>query len=310
MSSRQGRPRRDHGPKSDKGGPSRRGLRGKGPTPKAEDRTYHPAHKRKGQAEARRSAQRRRERTSAPKFDSISGRNTVVEALRARVPIEEIYIALRIDADERIREIVRSATNRDLPIHEVEKIDLDGFAQGTNHQGVVARIQPYEYYDAEDLLESTKPLILALDGITDPHNLGAALRSASAFGADGVVIPARRSASVNATAWKVSAGAAARVKVAQVTNLVRTLEGYKKQGLFVVGLDAGGSATIEDFGLAGEPLVVVLGSEDKGLSRLVRETCDMVISIPIASEMESLNASVALGVTLYEVSRSRGKVES
>ncbi len=290
--------------------PSRRGLRGRGPTPRAEDRTYHPAHKRAKAAQARQSARSRRQRDSAPKFDSVAGRNTVVEALRARVPIEEIYIAHRIDADDRIREIVRTATNRDIPINEVEKIDLDGFAHGTNHQGVVARVHPYEYYSAEDLLGNDRPLILALDGITDPHNLGAALRSASAFAADGVVIPARRSASVNATAWRVSAGAAARVRVAQVTNLVRTLEDYKKAGLFVVGLDGEASATIEDFGLASEPLVVVLGSEDKGLSRLVRETCDMIVSIPIASEMESLNASVALGVTLYEVSRSRGRVEA
>src|SRR5699024_1407354 len=183
------------------------------------------------------------------------------------------------------------------------------FAHGTNHQGVLARIHPYEYDDAEDLTGATTPLILALDGITDPHNLGAALRSASAFGADGVVIPARRSASVNATAWKVSAGAAARVRVAQVTARGRTPGADEKQGRCVGGLDAGGEATIEDFGLATEPLVVVLGSEDKGLSRLVRETCDMLVSIPIHSEMESLNASVALGVTLYEVSRSRGKVE-
>lgn len=291
-------------------GKPRRGLRGRGPTPRAEDRTYHPAHKRSKEERARRNAIQRRERASAPKFDAIGGRNTVVEALRARVPVEELYVALRIDADDRVREIIHTAAGRDIPIHEVDKRDLDGFAQGTNHQGVVARIRPYAYCDISELTESDTPLILALDGITDPHNLGAALRSASAFGADGVVIPARRSASVNATAWKVSAGAAARVKVAQVTNLVRTLEDLKKRGLFVVGLDADGSATIEDFGLASEPLVVVLGSEDKGLSRLVRETCDMVISIPIASEMESLNASVALGVTLYEVSRSRGRVES
>lgn len=291
--------------------PSRRGLQGKGPTPKAKDRTYHPAHDRHRQQEARRSARARRERREAPKFEAIGGRNTVVEALRARVPIEEIYLALRIDADDRTREIVRIAANRDIPIHEVTKVDLDGFAHGTNHQGVVARIHPYEYHDAADLPStSTTPLILALDGITDPHNLGAALRSASAFGADGVVIPARRSASVGATAWKVSAGAAARVPVAQVTNLVRTLQEYKKRGLFVVGLDAGGEATITDFPLAAEPLVLVLGSEDKGLGRLVRETCDMIVSIPIASQMESLNASVALGVTLYEVTRSRGRVET
>jgi len=290
--------------------PSRRGLKGRGPTPKAKDRTYHPAHKRHQQQQARQAARARREQRG-PKFEAIGGRNTVVEALRARVPIEEIYLAQRIDADDRTREIVRIAANRDIPVHEVTKADLDGFAHGTSHQGVVARVHPYEYYGADDLLTtSTTPLILALDGITDPHNLGAALRSASAFGADGVVIPARRSASVGATAWKVSAGAAARVRVAQVTNLVRALQEYKKKGLFVVGLDAGSSDTIETFGLAGEPLVLVLGSEDKGLSRLVRETCDMIVSIPIHSEMESLNASVALGVTLYEVSRTRGRVES
>lgn len=290
---------------------NRRGLRGRGPTPKAEERTYHPAYERAQKNKARQQAQQRRKRRdSGPSFDSVTGRNTVVEALRARVPIDEIYIALRIDADDRIREILRAAANRDIPVHEVEKIDLDGYAHGTNHQGVVARVHPYQYSDPQDLVTTDTPLILALDGITDPHNLGAALRSASAFGANGVVIPQRRSASVNATAWRVSAGAAARVKVAQVTNLVRTLQEYKKQGLFVVGLDGEATSTIEDFGLASEPLVVVLGSEDKGLGRLVKETCDMVVSIPIASDMESLNASVALGVTLYEISRSRGKVTS
>src|SRR5699024_6426738 len=138
-------------------------------------------------------------------------------------------------------------------------------------------IHPYEYDDAEDLTGATTPLILALDGITDPHTLGPPPRPPSASGPAGAAIPARPPPRVNATAWKVSAGAAARVRVAQVTNLVRTLEAYKKQGLFVVGLDAGGEATIEDFGLATEPLVVVLGSEDKGLSRLVRETCDMLV---------------------------------
>lgn len=306
---RQGRPRRDHGPAR---GPkaARRGLRGRGPTPKAEDRTYHPAHKRKQQAQARENARRRRRREAESRLEAIGGRNTVLEALRARVPVQAIYLAQRIDADDRTREIIRVAANRDIPVHEVEKVELDGFTHGTSHQGVVAQIPPFEYCEAEDLLRGSTPLILALDGITDPHNLGAALRSAAAFGASGLVLPARRSASVNATAWKVSAGAAARVPVAQVTNLVRTLQAYQKQGLFVVGLDGQASVTIEDFGLASEPLVLVLGSEGKGLSRLVRETCDMTVAIPIHSEMESLNAAVALGVTLYEVSRSRGRVET
>src|SRR5690625_33591 len=290
--------------------PSRRRLQGKGPTPKAEERTHHPAYRRAQQAQARRSARARRDRQTTPRFEAISGRNTVVEALRAKVPIEEIYIGQRLEVDERVREIVAVATKADIPVHEVTKTDLDAFSHDTNHQGVVARIHPYEYYKAADLLGAKTPLILALDGITDPHNLGAALRAASAFGADGVVIPARRSARVNATAWKVSAGAAARVRVARVTNLVRTLEEYKKQGLFVVGLDGHAPDTVDDFPVAQEPLVVVLGSEEAGLSRLVRETCDMLVSIPIASEMESLNASVALGVTLYELARTRGKVKT
>src|SRR5699024_839546 len=177
MSGRQGRPRRTHGPAKGEptrggGGPSRRGLRGRGPTPKAEDRTYHPAHKRKVQAQARQRAQRRRARQNTPQFEAVGGRNAVLEAPRARLPVEEINLARRIDADDRTREIVLIAANRQIPIHEVEKVDLDGFAHGTNHQGVIARIHPYEYDDAEDLTGATTPLILALDGITDPHNLG------------------------------------------------------------------------------------------------------------------------------------------
>lgn len=300
---------RKKGPLKGTGGHGRKALAGRGPTPKAEDRTYHPAYKRKQQPE--------RVQRSAPKlrvergFEVIGGRNTVVEALRADVPVHTVYVAYRIDADERTREIVRIATNRDIPIREISKDDLDHIAYGTTHQGIAAQIPEYDYVRAQDLIAGiTLPLIVALDGVTDPHNLGAALRSAAAFGADGVVIPERRSASVNATVWKVSAGAVARVPVARVTNLVRTLEEYKKQGLFVVGLDAGGEAPIDDFPLAAEPLVVVLGSEGRGLGRLVRETCDMVVSIPISSDMESLNAAVAMGITLYEVSRSRGKVKA
>ena len=146
---------------------------------------------------------------------------------------------------------------------------------------------------------------MALDQVTDPHNLGAVLRSAGAFAADGVIIPERRSAGVTTTAWKVSAGAAARVPVARATNLVRTLQDCKAAGFFVVGLDGGSEVSIRGLELADQPLVLVTGAEGAGLSRLVRETCDLVVSIPISSAVESLNAAVATGIALYEVSALR-----
>ena len=148
-------------------------------------------------------------------------------------------------------------------------------------------------------------LVIAIDRVTDPHNLGAVLRSAGAFGVDGVVVPERRAAGVSAAVWKVSAGAAARVPVARATNLVRTLKEYQKAGCFVVGLDGEAPTAVADLELATEPLVVVTGSEGKGLSRLVRETCDAIAGIEIASRVESLNAAVATGIALYEIARIR-----
>ena len=169
---------------------------------------------------------------------------------------------------------------------------------------------PYSYTPMPDLLaqaaeSGTPPLLVALDGVTDPRNLGAVIRSALAFGAHGVVIPERRSAGVTPTAWRTSAGTAARLPVAQVTNLVRALKDCKDAGLFVVGLDADGTTSLDDLEMATEPMVVVVGSEGRGLSRLVGETCDLTISIPMSRAAESLNASVAAAVTLAEVARRR-----
>lgn len=295
------------------GGQRRKGLEGKGPTPKAEDRPYHVAHRRRQAAERAKSrtpqrAQQRRggERT----HEVVAGRNAVVEALRARVPATTVWIASRIDADERTREILREVTARGVPLLEVGKPELDKLTDGAVHQGVAMQVPAYTYLQPEDLLDRAResvnpPLIVALDGITDPRNLGAALRSAGAFAADGVVVPERRAAGVTASAWKVSAGAAARVPVARATNLVRALRTYKDAGCFVVGLDAEGTTDIGDLKLATEPLVLVCGSEGKGLSRLVRETCDVIASIPIAASTESLNAGVATGIALYEAARLR-----
>lgn len=309
------------------GGQRRKGLEGRGPTPKAEDRVYHAAHKRKVASEkgatttgragrpAGTAARPSAARGGGPKGrgsvqEIVTGRNSVLEALRARIPVEVVYLAARLDADDRTREIVDIVSGRGYELLEVGKPELDRLTDGAVHQGVAIKVPPYEYADVDDLLDAAEasgvpPLIVALDGVTDPRNLGAVLRSAGAFGAHGVLVPERRAAGVTASAWKVSAGAAARVPVARATNLVRALGELKKAGCFVVGLDADGETAIGDLQLATEPIVVVAGSEGKGLSRLVRETCDVVASIPIGSDTESLNAAVATGISLYEVARLR-----
>lgn len=297
------------------GGQRRRGLEGKGPTPKAEDRTYHSAHKKKVAAEKRAATTRSTRRTPSGKgrgavTEVVAGRNSVLEAMRAGIPVSTVYIATRLEADERTREILRTAADAGYPLLEVTKPELDRMTDGAVHQGVAIQVPPYDYSDVEDLLDiaaasDRPPLIVALDGVTDPRNLGAVLRSAGAFGAHGVLVPERRSAGVTASAWKVSAGAAARVPVARATNLVRALERLHEAGCFVVGLDGGASTTVAELPYSTDPLVLVIGSEGKGLSRLVREHCDVIASIPIASEVESLNAGVAGGIALYEVARQR-----
>ncbi|WP_076465905.1 23S rRNA (guanosine(2251)-2'-O)-methyltransferase RlmB [Actinomyces mediterranea] len=304
------------GAKVGTGGHSRRRLEGKGPTPKAEDRTYHPAHKRKVQREAREAQKaaiaRARAKSSikiAPGHELIAGRNPVAEAVRASVPIERVFVLDNVK-DDRVEEVIRLASAMGAPVYEVTRRDLDVATDGAVHQGVAIEVRGYEYAQVDDLIVGSlqqlgTPLLVALDQVTDPHNLGAVLRSAGAFGADGLIIPERRSAGVTVTAWKVSAGAAARVPVARVTNLVRALQECKKAGYFVVGLDGGGDAELRELSLATAPLVVVTGAEGSGLSRLVRETCDQIVSIPISSAVESLNAAVATGIALYEVASLR-----
>jgi 23S rRNA (guanosine2251-2'-O)-methyltransferase len=238
----------------------------------------------------------------------VAGRNAVVEALRADVPVTTMYVAGRVDADDRVREALKIATERGLPVLETPRGELDRITDGAVHQGLALQVPPYVYTDAAELLDPQAPgipLVVALDGITDPRNLGAVIRSVGAFGGHGVVLPERRSAGMTASAWKTSAGAAARVPVARVPNLTRTLQTFQKAGFFVLGLDMDGDVELPGLALATEPVVVVVGSEGKGLSRLVRETCDQVVSIPMSSAVESLNAGIAAGVTLYEIARQR-----
>jgi 23S rRNA (guanosine2251-2'-O)-methyltransferase len=307
------------GPQVGSGGQSKRALRGKGPTPPAEVRKGHPAARRSSRASAANepagNAAGRRGSGRAPARDTggpelLVGRNPVVEALRAKVPATALYLAQGIDSDERTTEAVRIAGNRGIALLEVSRAELDRRTGAALHQGIALQVPPFAYTPFPDLLNAAEQsgsptLLVALDGVTDPRNLGAVIRSAVAFGAHGVLVPQRRSAGVTATAWRASAGTAARLPVAQVTNLTRTLRECRDAGLFVVGLDADGTTALDDLEMATEPLVVVVGSEGRGLSRLVGETCDLTVSIPMSPAAESLNASVAAAVTLAEVARRR-----
>lgn len=238
------------------------------------------------------------------------GRNPVLECLRAGVPATALQVAIGVELDDRVSESVRLAADAGLCILEVPRVDLDRLAGGALHQGVALQVPPYEYALVEDVLVSaresgTPPLLVALDGVTDPRNLGAVVRSATAFGAHGLLLPQRRSAGMTAAAWRTSAGTAARLPVARATNMVRALKDCAASGLMVVGLDPGGTMLLDTFPLATGGLVLVLGSEGRGLSRLVRETCDAIVSIPMVGPVASLNASVAAGVVLAEVARLR-----
>jgi 23S rRNA (guanosine2251-2'-O)-methyltransferase len=239
----------------------------------------------------------------------LVGRNPVVEALRAHVPATALYTALGIDLDERVKEAVRAASDRGIALLEVSRAELDRMTGGVLHQGIGLSVPPFAYEDFDDLLaaatEHATPLLVALDGVTDPRNLGAVVRSAAAFGAHGVFVPERRAAGMTATAWRTSAGAAARLPIAQVTNLTRALRRCQELGFLVAGLDADGATSLYQLDAALGPLVIVVGSEGRGLSRLVGATCDLRVSIPMESSVESLNASVAAAVTLAEVSRRR-----
>jgi 23S rRNA (guanosine2251-2'-O)-methyltransferase len=321
------------GPLVGSGGQKPKGLQGKGPTPKAEDRDKHVAAKRRKAAERRDAAlskggraassgrvgasrsggrpmRQTRGKGSKASSEIVAGRNSVVEALRSAVPVTTMYVASRIDVDDRVREALKTAAAQGIPVLETPRGELDRLTDGAIHQGLALQVPPYEYAHPGDLLEAAADagqpaLIVALDGITDPRNLGAVVRSAAAFGGHGVIVPERRAAGLTASAWKTSAGAAARLPVARATNLTRALEQLQKDGCFVVGLDMDGDVELPQLAMAHDPIVIVVGSEGKGLSRLVRETCDVIVSIPMHAATESLNAGVAAGVALYEVARRR-----
>src|SRR5215212_8185037 len=269
-------------PTAGSGGRVKRGLEGRGPTPKAKDRPNHKVYKQNAKAE-KAAAARPRRRNTGSEAEWIAGRNSVVEALRAGVPVKTLYVAERAERDGRLREAFKLASEHHIGLLEVTGRELDRLTSGAVHQGLAAKIPAYEYAHPDDLIDRAAevgepPLIVALDSVTDPRNLGAVVRSASGFGAHGVLVPERRAA------WKTSAGAAARIPVAQAVNLVRQLRAYQEAGLMVVGLAADGDVSLPDLDLGDGPLVLVIGAEDNGLSRLVAETCDQLVSIPMAGQ--------------------------
>lgn len=330
---RNGRPgavrKKSRGKQVGSGGQGRQALEGRGPTPKAEDRPYHPAYKAKQlreRAAANRRAQQGQRGGGAPRgagaprggnseAELVSGRNSVLEALRTRIPATTLYVAARAELDDRMREILGIATGRGIPVLEIMRPEMDRMvSRDTVHQGVLLKVPAYEYAHPMDLLEQAfdkgeTPLLALLDGVTDPRNLGAIIRSVAAFGGHGVIVPQRRAAGVTAAAWKTSAGAAARCPVALASNLTRTIKDLKKQGVFVIGLDGAGSTQLPGLKLADRPLAIVVGNEGSGLSRLVAEECDQIVSIPISAATESLNAGIAMSVACYEVARLRATAQ-
>jgi len=296
----------------------KRSLRGKGPTPRAEDRPYHKKFKSKEENQRRRTerkridakrSDRKRDYRRDPKdhVDTVAGRNAVVEALRAGIPAKELVVAVGVDVDERLNESIRLSQKMGIGIREVERRQIENMTGIANHQGVALIVKPFQYSSQKEIFARAKEpaLFVAVDGVTDPRNIGAIARSAAAFSADGLLIPERRNASLTAAAWKTSAGAAARLPIAQITNLSRSIDDAKAYGCFVVGLDGDADTTVDSMEIADQPLYVIVGSEGKGLSRLVREKCDLLISIPMSSAVESLNASVAMSIALYAIDRKR-----
>lgn len=240
--------------------------------------------------------------------ENLEGRNAVLEALRSKRPLNKILLA-RGSKPNFLREIRQLARERGIVVQEIDRKKLDQMATTANHQGIIAQAAPKPYAQIEDILalaqaRSEEPMLLVLDGIEDPHNLGALIRSADGAGVHGVVIPKRRAVGLTATVSRASAGAVEYIDVAQVTNLARCLDQLKDNGLWIVGADPEGEHLYTEVDLTG-PIAIVIGSEGKGIRRLVKEKCDLLVRLPLRGRISSLNASVAGSLVLYEVVRQR-----
>ncbi len=305
------------------GGERSRALAGKGPTPKAIDRTGHVAKRRavasanqakaggdpRGTARGPRSGRpsgRGNSRERGRVMDMVLGRNPVLEALDAGIPALALVVQRGIDIDQRLAVILTRATELSISVTEASKLEMDKRADGVVHQGVLLQTAPFKYAEFDEMLARavrTRSNVVALDGITDPRNLGAIIRSAAAFGAAGVVIPERRSAAVTPVVWRASAGTLARVPVAMITNMSRSIAAAQKLGFTAVGLDASGGTELAALEPTDGPVLLVVGGEGKGLGRLVGQTCDLRVRIDMVGPAESLNASVAAGIALRSLAR-------
>ena len=239
--------------------------------------------------------------------EQIEGRNAVLEAFRSGKCVDKLFI-LDGCQDGPVRTIAREARKKDTIINYVSKERLDQLSETHAHQGVIAQVAAYEYSTVEDILAKAEekgepPFLILLDNVEDPHNLGAIIRTANLAGAHGVIIPKRRAVGLTSTVAKTSAGAINYTPVAKVTNLVRTMEELKQKGIWFVCADMGGESMYR-MNLTG-PIGLVIGNEGEGVSRLVKEKCDMIASIPMKGDIDSLNASVAAGVLAYEIVRQR-----
>ncbi len=242
--------------------------------------------------------------------DLIYGRHSVLSSLENQRSLNRIWITSRLRYDHRFHDLLLQAKGNGTVIDEVEPRRLDQITKNGNHQGVAAQTAPYEYFDLQDLIEKAKsvtdtPVIVVADSITDPHNLGAIIRTAESIGAQGLVIPQRRAVGITSTVMKVATGALDHFPVARVVNLSRALEELKTAGFWIYGAASSASEPLHTVNFNGPPIVLVIGSEGEGLSMLTQKCCDVLVSIPLQGKTPSLNASVAAGMALYEIYRQR-----
>lgn len=242
----------------------------------------------------------------------IIGRNPILEAIKAGREIDTLYVA-KDDRQGIVGKIIAMCRENNIIVKDVEKKKLDYMCGGANHQGVIARVAAHSYATVEDIFEAAekkgeKPFIIICDEIEDPHNLGAIIRTAECAGAHGVIIPKRRNATLNSTVAKTSAGALEYMPVARVSNLASTIDELKERGVWIYGTDMDGQVWCQTD--LRDSIALIIGSEGKGMGRLIREKCDFVLSLPMSGEINSLNASVAAGIVMYEASRQRHNIKT
>lgn len=274
------------------------------------EREFNKFQERNNKFQDRRDDRKEKNNTSneSMREDLIIGRNAVIEALKSDRTIECVYVS-KGDLEGSIKAALGLAKDRGVVIKEADRRKLDTMCDGLNHQGIVARVTPFKYCEVNDILEDAKrkeqqPFIVILDEIEDPHNLGSIIRTAELCGVHGIIIPKRRNVGVTSTVYKCSAGAIEHMKIAKVTNINATIDMLKEQGIWIYGADIDGKDYSYNTDFSG-PCALIIGSEGKGISNLTLKKCDLLVKIPMIGKINSLNASVAGGIMMYEVLKGR-----